>query len=109
MIARHRIRRKSLRWRSRGGLSKLGGWFLDITVGYGHRLWQAGVWLVALVAIGGLLFGEIYRVDHGGTGSVRGFDLYPSRDVKEVPPFLLTICGWLLTTALIAGLAARRM
>ena len=128
-------------WLSRGALSKLWGLFLDTTVGYGHRPWQAGVWLIALVAIGGLLFGEAYQATEN-EHRVRHFELYPTRDADQVPPFqpivytvdvlvpvislgqrvawnasgaaqwatfILTICGWLLTTTLIAGLAARRL
>lgn len=140
-IARHRTRRKWLEWRLRTAPGKLWGWFLDWTVGYGYRPWQAGLWLLALVVIGSVVFGAVYDVDHDGGTNAAGSEFAPARAADQVPPFQpvvytvdvlvpvislgqrvawnasgsaqwfafgMTLCGWLLTTALIAGLAARR-
>jgi len=42
---------------------KMWGFLLDCTVGYGYRTWLAAVWLVALLALGTVLFGYIYPGD----------------------------------------------
>jgi hypothetical protein len=44
-------------------MSKLGGFLLDVTVGYGYRTWLAAVWLVGLLALGTYLFGYVYASD----------------------------------------------
>ncbi len=132
LIAKQDRRRKeALR-----GPANVWSWFLKVTVGYGYRLWLAGVWLIVLAVVGSLLFGEVFHAVAKGSG-----DLTPARDADQVPPFqpvlytvdvlvplvnlgqdtgwnahgaaqwvtsLWRVCGWLLTTALLAGLVIRR-
>ncbi len=43
--------------------TKLWGFLLDWTVGYGYRTWLALVWLAGLLVIGTILFGDVYRGD----------------------------------------------
>lgn len=126
-IEKERRRRQQLR-----GPAWVWNLFLGATVGHGYRLWFAGVWLLALVAVGSLVFGEVF--DAGASD-----DLTPAKSaeapfqpviytVDALVPVLslgqetswnahgaaqwttaaLTILGWLLTTALVAGIAARR-
>jgi hypothetical protein len=112
--------------------------FLDVTVAHGYRLWQAGIWLVALLGIGSALF---YALDVGASPGANA-DVTPTKPIEQAPPFqpvlftadllvpvislgqdaawtarstfaqwsafALTITGWLLTAAFVAGLAIRR-
>ena len=41
--------------------SKVWGFLLDWTVGYGYRTWLALVWLAGLLVLGTVLFGSVYR------------------------------------------------
>jgi hypothetical protein len=111
--------------------------FLDVTVGHGYRLWQAGVWLLVLLALGSLAFGLAFDA-----GAAAGADVTNTKALAQAPPFhpvfftadlivpvislgqdaawtasstaaqwtafCLTVCGWLLTAAFVAGLAVRR-
>ena len=43
--------------------TKLWGFLLDWTVGYGYRTWLALVWLAGLLVLGTILFGDVYRGD----------------------------------------------
>ena len=52
------------------------GYFLDGMVGYSYRTWLAAVWLVALLALGTVLFGNVYRAD-----------LAPANKPDVQPPF----------------------
>lgn len=121
-IAKQRRRRREL-----DILGKLWSYLLDWTVGYGYRTWQAGAWLVALVVIGAVVFGVVYRDQ-----------LQPAIPVGQQPPFQpiiyaldlllpivtlhqrdawiatgpaqwwavgFTLAGWVLTTAVVASLA----
>ena len=54
-IAKQRRRRKNLHLPGR-----LWGLLLDGVVGYGYRTWQAGLWLLALVAVGAIVFASAY-------------------------------------------------
>jgi adhesin HecA-like repeat protein len=132
LIAKQRRRRsEALGWPAKG-------WslFLGMTVGYGYRLWLAGIWLLALALAGALLFQWVLDAAPMGES-----DLTPAKATDQMPDFqpaiysidvLLpvvslgqdtawnahgaaqwvtvvgTLCGWLLTTALIAGLVTRR-
>jgi adhesin HecA-like repeat protein len=131
LIAKQRRRQETL-----GRGAKAWSWFLGKTVGYGYRLWLAGVWLIALAVVGSVLFWQVFDAVANGSG-----DLTPAKDANQVPPFqpllytvdvllpvvslgqdsgwnahgaaqwitaIGTLCGWLLTTALVAGLVIRR-
>ena len=101
---------------------KLLNWLLYATVGYGYRTWLAGAWLVAFLALGTVIFSNAHMVATG----VHPPAFHPfaySADV--VLPFAslgqktawepqgaalyvswaLTGAGWILTTAVIAGLS----
>jgi hypothetical protein len=54
-IAKQRRRRKTLNWPG-----KLWNGLLRWTVGYGYRTWQAGVWLLGLLAVGATVFAWAY-------------------------------------------------
>jgi hypothetical protein len=99
-------------------------WLLYLTVGYGYRTWLAGFWLVALVIVGTPVFGraESHHLMRAGPNppefhpvaytldtlvpiidlgqqkawTVGGWALYCS--------WVLTVAGWGLTTAAVAGL-----
>ncbi|MFB6504528.1 MULTISPECIES: oxidoreductase [unclassified Streptomyces] len=112
---RHRRRTLSLPARAWGHL-------LDVTVGYGYRPWLAGVWLLILTLLGTLAFrtesptpvkqGEgapfqplVYTLDLlipiGGLGQRTGW--YWSNDFLQWLAYVLIAFGWMLTTAVIAG------
>jgi hypothetical protein len=128
-IAKQRRRRETVH-----GRAKAWSAFLEVTVGYGYRLWLAGVWLVFLVAIGTALFGLFF--EHGPDkepltpaepGTEPSFNpviytadvLVPVLNLEQEAAWdargaalwataAFTIVGWLLTTALLAGIAVRR-
>ncbi|MBO7936661.1 oxidoreductase [Streptomyces sp. S9] len=98
------------------------GHLLDVTVGYGYRPWLAGVWLLILTLLGALAFGTqspmpvkqgegapfqplVYTLDLlipiGGLGQRTGW--YWSNDGLQWLAYLLIAFGWMLTTAVIAG------
>lgn len=113
-------------WRRRrvlNPLAKLWNWLLYLTVGYGYRTWLAGLWLVVLVALGTALFGGALRGDlrasapAGPAFQPVGYTLdvlvpiidlgqkkawYPQGDA-QVWSWLFTGAGWVLTTAVVAG------
>ena len=131
LIAKQRRRQEDLGWPA-----KWWSWFLGLTVGYGYRLWLAGVWLIVLAVTGSLLFGEVFDAVANGSG-----DLTPAKAADQVAPFqpvlytvdvllpvvslagqetgwnangaaqwvtaIGTLAGWLLSTALVAGLVIR--
>ena len=131
LIAKHRRRRRQL-----GGPAKLWSWFLELTVCYGYRLWLAGVWLIVLAVVGSVLFGEVFAAAASGSGDltpatdanpVPSFQpvlysvdvLLPVASLGEVTGWnahgaaqwitaIEGVCGWLLATALVAGLVIRR-
>jgi hypothetical protein len=78
LIAKQRRRRQE----ALGGAAKAWSWFLAITVRYGYQLWLAGVWLLGLVVIGSLLYGEVFDAVANRSG-----DLTPAKDASQVPPF----------------------
>ena len=106
-------------------LPKVGSFFLDWTVGYGYRAWQAGLWLMGLVVVGSVAFHFAYPryfTPAPQTGGLPHFQsvLYtldlvlPVVNLHErdtwiaVGPAqwgaLLTIAGWVLATAAVAAL-----
>ncbi|MGW2446510.1 oxidoreductase [Streptomyces sp. NPDC001675] len=117
LLAKQRHRRGTLHAAARGW-----GHLLDLTVGYGYRPWLAGVWLLALTLLGTLSFsagtpkpvqkGEgapfqsfVYTLDLlipiGGLGQ-RSAWYWPDGSLQWLA-YLLTAFGWVLTTAVIAG------
>lgn len=130
-IEKQRRRRRLLPWPGR-----VWSWFLGGTVGHGYRLWLAGVWLLVLVVLGSVLFGAVFEA--GAQPSNDLHPAGPADEVPRFQPIIytadalvpvldlgqegawnangaaqwvsaiFTTVGWLLTTALLAGIAARR-
>lgn len=117
LLAKQRDRRRGLSLPARAW-----GHLLDATVGYGYRPWLAGVWLLILTLLGALAFdthsptpvkpGEgapfqplVYTLDLlipiGGLGQRTAW--YWSNDSLQWLAYLLISFGWVLTTAVIAG------
>ncbi|MGW0754310.1 oxidoreductase [Streptomyces sp. NPDC002587] len=117
LLAKQRHRRRTLPLAAR-----VWGHLLDATVGYGYRSWLAGVWLLVLALLGTLSFGMhsptpskpgegapfqplIYTLDLlipiGGLGQRTAW--YWSSDILQWLAYLLIAAGWVLTTAVIAG------
>ncbi|MGW0819224.1 oxidoreductase [Streptomyces viridiviolaceus] len=117
LLAKQRHRRRTLHRAAR-----VWGHLLDATVGYGYRPWLAGVWLLALTLLGTLSFGThsphpvkqgegapfqpvVYTLDLlipiGGLGQRTAW--YWSSDGLQWLAYLLIAFGWVLTTAVIAG------
>jgi hypothetical protein len=117
LLAKQRHRRLTLSLPARAW-----GHLLDVTVGYGYRPWLAGVWLLTLTLLGALVFGThsptpvkpgegvpfqslVYTLDLlipiGGLGQRAGW--YWSNDGLQWLAYLLIAFGWMLTTAVIAG------
>ncbi|AZQ34963.1 oxidoreductase [Streptomyces cyaneochromogenes] len=117
LLAKQRHRRRTLRPAARAW-----GHLLDTTVGYGYRPWLAGVWLLALTLLGTLVFrahsptpvkpGEgapfqpfVYTLDLlipiGGLGQRTSW--YWTDDGAQWLAYALVALGWVLTTAVIAG------
>jgi hypothetical protein len=130
-IAKERRRRSTLGFRG-----KLWSFFLGATVAHGYRPSQALGWLLTLLIFGGVMFGVVFDEDPPGDGDAdlrpAKADPAPFQPVifsldLLVPVISLgqrvswntdgpaqwvalgmTICGWLLTAALLGGIAARR-
>ncbi|MEU7406052.1 oxidoreductase [Streptomyces sp. NPDC044948] len=117
LLAKQRHRRRTLPW-----VARMWGNLLDATVGYGYRPWLAGVWLLALTLLGTLSFGAhspspvkqgegapfqplVYTLDLlipiGGLGQRTAW--YWPNDGLQWLAYLLIAFGWVLTTAVIAG------
>lgn len=117
LLARQRHRRRTL-----SPAARVWGHLLDATVGYGYRPWLAGVWLLALTLLGTTAFatdsptavksGEgapfqpfVYTLDLlipiGGLGQRTTW--YWSDDTLQWLAYTLIALGWILTTAVIAG------
>jgi hypothetical protein len=119
-IAKQQSRRGTLSWPG-----KIWSLLLGATAGHGYRAWFAGLWLVLLWLVGGVLFGLAYP-EHfkaaGPTAEIPAFQplLYsvdlvlPIVDlgqhdawIAEGPAQLgvfLTLAGWVLATAAVAAL-----
>ncbi len=99
---------------------RIAGRLLDLTVGYGYRPWRAAVWLAVMLAIGTAAFSLWPPTPDG---SPRHFDalIYTMDLLLPISAFELrahfapvgatrwlayglTAAGWLLATALIAGI-----
>ncbi|MGQ4437816.1 oxidoreductase [Streptomyces sp. SAS_260] len=117
LLAKQRHRRRSLSLSAR-----LWGHLLDVTVGYGYRSWLAGVWLLVLTLLGTVSFGThspnpaqpgegapfqplVYTLDLlipiGGLGQRTAW--YWTEGSLQWLAYLLIAFGWVLTTAVIAG------
>lgn len=117
-IAKQRQRRSQLNSAARA-------WnrLLYVTVGYGYRTWLAGIWLAALVAAGTAVFAAAYPAHmHKSAAVVPAFNPFvyaldtvlPVVDLGEqkawvaqgaaqTAEWLLICAGWILTTAVVAG------
>ncbi|MFJ7629221.1 oxidoreductase [Streptomyces sp. NPDC097595] len=117
LLAKQRHRRRTL-----SPAARAWGYLLDVSIGYGYRPWLAGVWLLALTLLGTLTFaahpptpakeGEgapfqplVYTLDLlipiGGLGQRTAW-YWPDSGVQWLA-YLLIAFGWVLTTAVIAG------
>lgn len=118
-IAKQRRRRRELNPLSRGW-----NWLLFLTVGYGYRPWLAGLWLIGLLAVGALFFASAHPTHMRSTAAVVP-DFQPvvytldvllpivdfgqekawiPLDSARIWAWVLTGAGWILTTAVVAGL-----
>jgi hypothetical protein len=110
-------------WRRRHAFSPL-NWLWYATVGYGYRTWLAGLWLAGFIVLGTVIFSHAYphqfveAVGKHAMFSPLGYTLdvlLPVVDLGEKSGWIphgyalywswtLTIAGWVLATAVIAGL-----
>jgi hypothetical protein len=121
-VAQQRRRRATLAWPG-----KLWSGLMDVLVGYGYRTWQAGLWLAALLLASVAVFAHahahqqltpakppselqhfnplVYTLDVllpiVNLGQEGGW--VPHR-LAAVCFWVLTLAGWVLTTAVVAGL-----
>lgn len=117
-IAKHWSRRRQLNL-----VGKAWNWLLYVTVGYGYRTWLAALWLAALVGAGWWIFGHADMTQVGATGPTFNAVAYtvdvllPIVDLGQQAAWLpngpaqywswaLIGAGWVLTTAVVAGLAS---
>jgi len=115
-------------WRRRGTLNpaaKAWNWLLYLSVGYGYRTWLAGLWLLALELAGTVIFARAYPANMvAATPHPMPFNA-PVYALDVLLPIIslgqqdswqplggalyaywtLTILGWALASAFIAGLA----
>jgi hypothetical protein len=117
LLEKQRQRRTTLRWPGR-----VFGYAFDGLVGYGYRPWLAGIWLLAFWALGTLTFAlqppaprnpaeaptrnaalhaldlllPVINLGHDGAWKPSGAGEYIAA--------LLVLAGWVLTTAVVAGL-----
>ena len=117
LLAKQRHRRRTL-----PPAGRVWGYLLDVTVGYGYRPWLAGVWLFVLTLLGTLCFGThsphpvqrgegapfqplVYTLDLlipiGGLGQRTAWS-WPNSSLQWLAHLLVAL-GWVLTTAVIAG------
>ncbi|MCX5215185.1 oxidoreductase [Kitasatospora sp. NBC_00240] len=117
LLAKQRRRRRTL-----PPAGRVWGVLLDVTVGYGYRPWQAGLWLIGLLAIGTTVFGRgtaspvqpgqgapfnpfVYTLDLlvpiGGFGQRTAWYW---TGYHQWLGYGLIAAGWLLTTAVLAGI-----
>jgi hypothetical protein len=116
LLAKQRARRATL-----APLTRVFGYLTDGLVGYGYRSWRAGWWLSALLAIGTAVFSAVppRALDPGQAPCLHPFaytlDLllpvdafglraaYDPRGWTVWVAYGLIASGWILATALIAG------
>jgi hypothetical protein len=117
LLEKQRVRRTT---QNIGG--KIWGHLQDWSVGYGYRPWQAAFWLVALIALGSVVF-ALYPpapvAEHVGSphfnsvfytidllwpfGQFGQSNLWTPVGSEQWFAYSLVGCGWLLATAVIAG------
>jgi hypothetical protein len=118
LLERQRRRRSALPQPGR-----LFGYALDGLIGYGYRTWLAGIWLVVFWALGTLTFtlqpstarNPLEAPEHNA--ALQALDLllpiidlghdgvWRQTGMAQYVAALLVIAGWVLTTAVVAGLA----
>ena len=100
-------------------------WLWYLTVGYGYRPWLAGAWVIALTALGTVVFSRAYPAhmiairDHPPAFHAIGYSLdlllpviglgqksawQPQGSALQYWSWTFNAAGWVLTTAVIAGL-----
>jgi hypothetical protein len=104
--------------------AKIWNWLLYLTIGYGYRTWQAGLWLLGLMVAGTAVFAHAYPAHMTATGqhpmqfnapiytldvllpiiSLGQQDSWQPTGIALSVYWTLIILGWALTSALIAGL-----
>jgi len=119
-IAKQRRRRQVL-----SPAARIWNWLLYLTIGYGYRTWQAGLWLLALWMTGAAVFAHAYPASMSATTrhpmpfnapvyaldvllpiiSLGEQDSWQPRGPALYAYWTLIILGWALTSALVAGLA----
>lgn len=117
LLEKQRVRRTT---QNIGG--KIWGHLQDWSVGYGYRPWLAAFWLVALIALGSIVF-ALYPpapvTGHAGSthfnsvfytidllwpfGQFGQANLWSPTGSEQWFAYSLVGCGWLLATAVIAG------
>lgn len=105
---------------------KAWNWLLYLTVGYGYRTWLAATWLAGLLVLGSIVFGRSYPAHiHPAATTVPRFnpviytldtilpvinlgqkDAWIAQGSAQICWWLLTIAGWVLTIAIVAGLTS---
>ncbi len=107
-------------WKRRSALNPL-NWLWYATVGYGYRTWLAGAWLVVCLAIGNWVFSRTHMIaitTHPPTFHSLAYTadvILPIVSLGEKSAWQpqgsalywswgLTGAGWVLTTAVVAGL-----
>jgi hypothetical protein len=111
-------------WHRRRAFNPL-NWLWYATVGYGYRTWLAGIWLAALVILGTWIFSGAYPARMIATSThppafhapAYALDLLlpvvglgqksawqPQGSALLYWSWVLTAAGWILTTAVVAGL-----
>ncbi|MBB5076419.1 hypothetical protein [Nonomuraea endophytica] len=108
-------------------MARLASWLLLMLVGYGYRTWLAALWILAFLVLGQFVFPGAQLIPVSGTPAVQYHRLAYSLDVL-MPPLVdlgqekafrprpatpalywfwgFITAGWVLTTAVIAGLTA---
>lgn len=116
LLTAQRMRRRTL-----GLAGRAWGTLLDVTVGYGYRPWLAGAWLLGLLAAGSAFF-AVHRpapmAAHNGPHfnpvaytldllvpviSLSQAGAWNPAGLSEAVAYALIISGWILVTALVAG------
>jgi hypothetical protein len=118
-IAKQRRRRQAL-----NPAGKMWNWLLYLTIGYGYRTWQAGLWLLSFMLIGTALFSRAYpthmiAIRHNPmrfNAPVYSIDVllpivnlgqqdsWQPTAITVYAYWALIILGWILTSAFVAGI-----